>query len=39
MSSEENTKYLANTFNKKEVENLGRFMDVVCKELKTQNLI
>ena len=39
MSSEENTEYLANTFNKKEVENLGRFMDVVCKELKTQYLI
>ena len=39
MSSEENTEYLANTFNKKEVQNLGRFMDVVCNELKTQNLI
>ena len=38
-SSDKNTEYLANTFNKKEVESLGRFMDVVCKELKTQKLI
>ena len=38
-SSDQNIEYLTNTFNKKEVENLGRFMDVVCKELKTQKLI
>ena len=38
-SSDKNIEYLTNTFNKKEVENLGRFMDVVCKELKTQKLI
>jgi len=38
-SSDKNIEYLVNTFNKKEVKNLGRFMDVVCKELKNQKLI
>ena len=38
-SSDKNTEYLVNTFNKKEVYNLGRFMDVVCKELKNQKLM
>ena len=38
-SSDKNIEYLVNTFNKKEVKNLGRFMDVVCKELKYQKLI
>jgi DNA-binding transcriptional regulator YhcF (GntR family) len=38
-SSDKNIEYLTKTFNKKELENLGRFMDVVCKELKTQKLI
>ena len=38
-SSDKNIEYLVHTFNKNEVKNLGRFMDVVCKELKNQKLI
>ena len=38
-ASQENNQYLANVFNVKEVQNLGKFMDVICKELKNQNII
>ena len=38
-SSDKNIEYLVNTFNKNEVKNLGRFMDVICKELKNQKLM
>ena len=38
-SSEKNIEYLVHTFNKNEVKDLGRFMDVICKELKNQKLI
>jgi len=38
-SSDKNIEYLVHTFNKNEVKNLGRFMDVVCKELKNQKLM
>jgi hypothetical protein len=38
-ASQENNEYLANVFNVKEVQNLGKFMDVICKELKNQNII
>lgn len=38
-ASQKNNEYLANVFNVKEVQNLGKFMDVICKELKTQKLI
>ena len=37
-SSETNSKYLANTFNAREVKELGRFMDIIFKELKRQSL-
>ena len=37
--SQENNEYLANIFNVKEVQNLGKFMDVICKELKNKNII
>ena len=37
--SQENNEYLANVFNVKEVQNLGKFMDVICKELKNKNII
>ena len=36
--SDKNIEYLVHTFNKNEVKNLGRFMDVVCKELKNQKV-
>jgi len=38
-ASQENNEYLANVFNVKEVQNLGKFMDIICKELKNQNII
>jgi len=38
-SSDKNIEYLVHTFNKNEVKDLGRFMDVICKELKNQKLI
>ena len=38
-ASQENNEYLANVFNVKEVQNLGKFMDIICKELKNKNII
>ena len=38
-SSDKNIEYLVHTFNKNEIKNLGRFMDVVYKELKNQKLM
>lgn len=38
-ASQKNNEYLANVFNVKEVQNLGKFMDVICKELKNKNII
>ena len=38
-ASQENNEYLANVFNVKEVQNLGRFLDIICKELKNKNII
>ncbi|MDC1066393.1 hypothetical protein OAQ56_00095 [Alphaproteobacteria bacterium] len=38
-ASQKNNEYLANVFNVKEVQNLGKFMDIICKELKNKNII
>ena len=38
-ASQENNEYLAYVFNVKEVQNLGKFMDIICKELKNKNII
>jgi len=38
-ASQKNNEYLANVFNEKEVQNLGKFMDIIFKELKNKNII
>ena len=38
-ASPKNNEYLANVFNVKEVQNLGKFMDIICKELKNKSII
>ena len=38
-ASQKNNEYLANVFNVKEVQSLGKFMDIICKELKNKNII
>ena len=38
-ASQKNNEYLANVFNVKEVQNLGKFMDIICKVLKNKNII